>query len=312
MEHQIKGLHHITAIARQPQPNYDFYTKVLGQRLVKKTVNFDDPTTYHLYYGNTPGEPGTLLTFFPWLHISRGIAGNGQASAVPYSIRPEAVDFWMERLKAAGLRIQGPQARFNETYISFTDPDGMPLELVASPYIPLLSPAIHPDIPPHYALGGFGGVTLSVSEYAPTAAILIEVFGYQLTGQEGNRYRLQTNASEGASLVDLVVQPGEYYGRLGAGSIHHVAFRVSTEEAQQYFQQKIASRGLDITSVIDRDYFHSVYFREPGGVLFEIATDPPGFTVDEPLEELGTSLKLPRQHQDRRAYLESLLPPIKQ
>ena len=308
MPPRIQGLHHVTAIAGNAQRNLHFYTQVLGLRLVKKTVNFDDPSTYHFYFGNATGDPGTILTFFPWEGITTGRRGSGQATETAFTVPAGSFDFWIKRFKQANVTYNHPAQRFQEKYLTLIDPDGLKLELVI-PEQPDPRPAYSAsEIPEAHAIRGFQGVTLTLQGHQATARILTDVFGYQLIDQHVNRYRYQTDASATAAIIDLVQVTGEQQGHVAGGSVHHVAFRVADKEAQQFFRQKVIEAGLSPTPPIDRDYFMSIYFREPGGVLFEIATDPPGFTVDEPLEALGTSLKLPKMYEPQRAEIEKRLP----
>ncbi len=310
MDNRILGLHHITAIAGNAQRNYDFYTKVLGQRLVKKTVNFDDPGTYHFYFGDEQGSPGTILTFFPWEGIGQGYSGSGMATNIGYAVPKGSLDFWLERFKTLGIKHEAVAERMGEQFISFQDPDGLKLELVepvkADGRIGWQTAEVNSDV----AAKGFHNVTLTVKNGTPTAAILTDIFGYNLLQQEGNRSRFITDAVDNASIVDIIEAPQLPAGRNSAGTNHHVAFRVKDEETLMEFREKVASKGLGITPKIDRDYFFSLYFREPGGILFEIATDNPGFTRDEPLAELGTSLKLPRQYEANRRQIEEHLPAL--
>lgn len=308
MAPRIRGIHHITAIAGSAQRNLHFYTEVLGLRFVKKTVNFDDPSTYHFYFGNETGDPGTILTFFPWEGITQGRRGTGQATETTFSVPADSFDFWIDRFERENVIYNKPAQRFNEQYLTFLDPDGLKLELVIPEKEDQRKAYVTNEVREAYAIKGFHGVTLSLEKYERTAHILEEVFGYKQTQQHVNRFRFETDAIAHAAIVDLVNVPGEKIGLVAGGSVHHVAFRVSSEEEQLYFQEKIAELGLNITPQIDRDYFKSVYFREPGGVLFEIATDPPGFTVDESIEALGTSLKLPKLYEPRRKEIEKALP----
>jgi len=311
MKNTIAGIHHITAISGDAQRNYDFYTKVLGLRMVKKTVNFDDPGTYHFYYGNETGAPGTILTFFPWEGIVTGRPGTGMATEIGYSVPANSLGFWAERFQQHKIQ-QGPLAqRFGETYLPFQDPDGLKIDLIAALDPDPRQPWTTPDVTADTATKGFHSVTLTLKTIAPTAAILTDVFGYELKEQEGSRYRYSTPAGTTASIVDLVEEASGTRGLNGGGTNHHVAFRVPNEEVQMEFREKILSRGLHITPKINRDYFYSLYFREPGGVLFELATDTPGFAIDEPLDQLGTHLKLPGQYEPMREKIENSLPTIK-
>ncbi|WP_128545170.1 ring-cleaving dioxygenase [Larkinella soli] len=310
MENQILGLHHITAIAAGARRNYDFYTRVLGLRFVKKTVNFDDPETYHFYYGDEAGSPGTILTFFPWEGIDKGRRGTGMATEIGYSVPEGSLDFWLKRFGEHNVLFNKPTQRFGETYLPFLDPDGLKLELIVSKTPDARRPWATGEIGADVATRGFHNVTLTLADIKPTAYVLTEIFGYRLIDQHVNRYRYATSAVENAALVDLVEVPGEAEGLVAGGTVHHVAFRVKDQAVQTAFRERIAEAGLQVTDRIDRNYFYSVYFREPGGVLFEIATDYPGFTVDEPLADLGTHLKLPAQYESHRAEIEQVLPPL--
>ncbi|CCH01452.1 Glyoxalase/bleomycin resistance protein/dioxygenase [Fibrella aestuarina BUZ 2] len=311
MNPSILGLHHITAIANNAQRNYDFYTHVLGLRMVKRTVNFDDPTTYHFYYGNETGTPGTILTFFPWEGIGPGRNGVGMATEIGYSVPTDSLDNWVGRFRDANVAMGEQSERFGEQYLPFTDPDGLAFTLIV-PKQPDSRPAWETDaIKPDMATRGFHSVTLTLQQIDATAKALTDMFGYRLLGQEGNRYRFQTDNVPEAAIVDLLEEPDGPVGRNAAGTNHHVAFRVANETVHMEFREKILASGLQITPKIDRDYFFSLYFREPGGVLFEIATDNPGFTVDEPLAELGNHLKLPRQYEASRSRIEKALPVLK-
>lgn len=308
MENRILGLHHITAIADNAQRNYDFYTKVLGLRLVKKTVNFDDPGTYHFYFGDEAGSPGTILTFFPWEGTGRGYTGSGMATETGYSVPEGSLGFWADRFKQFHVKQEEISERFGEQYLSFQDPDGLKLDLVVPAHTDNRKGWETKEVTAHVATKGFHSVALTVKNVTPTASVLTDILDYKLLKQEGNRYRFTTDAVETASIVDIVEAPDLAPGRGAAGTNHHVAFRVKDDNILMEFREKIASRGLGITPRIDRDYFFSLYFREPGGVLFELATDNPGFAKDEPLNELGTSLKLPKQYEDSRKQIEEMLP----
>ncbi|MGV3560105.1 ring-cleaving dioxygenase [Larkinella arboricola] len=308
MKEQLLGLHHITAIATSAQRNHRFYTNVLGLRFVKKTVNFDDPNTYHFYFGNENGAPGTILTFFPWEGIAPGRRGTGMATEIGYSVPEGSLDFWLKRFDKYNVIYNKPSERFGERYLPFLDPDGLKLELIVPKTTDLRQPWETGEVKADMATRGFHNVTLTLQNIKDTADILTEVFGYQLVEQHVNRYRFATSAVANAAIVDLVEVRGEANGLVAGGTIHHVAFRVKDETVQESFREKLADRGLQVTGQIDRNYFYSIYFREPGGVLFEIATDNPGFTVDEPLTELGTHLKLPEQYEARRSRIEQQLP----
>jgi glyoxalase family protein len=308
MANEITGIHHITAIAGNAKRNVDFYTGALGLRMVKRTVNFDDPGTYHFYYGNEKGAPGTILTFFPWEGIAGGRNGTGMATEIGYSVNKESLAFWAERFRDLNVPQGVTAERMGETYLPFQDPDGLNISLIASHDADDRQPWSTAEIPAEVGTKGFHSVTLSLREIEPTVSILTDIFGYRQERQEGNRYRFRTDAIPTAAIVDLVEAPKEGRGLNGGGTNHHVAFRVANEEMQMAFREKILSRGLHITPKINRDYFFSVYFREPGGVLFELATDNPGFTVDEPLDQLGEHLKLPVQYEPMRKEIEKSLP----
>jgi glyoxalase family protein len=310
MENKILGLHHITAIAGSAQRNFDFYTKVFGLRMVKKTVNFDDPDTYHFYYGNETGTPGTILTFFPWEGIGKGYAGTGMATEIGYSVPENSLDFWENRFKENGIAVSERTERFGETLLPFNDPDGLNIALIVPSVKDQRKPWETPEVNAVAATKGFHSVTLTLAKIDATAKILTDILGYRMVIQQDSRYRFITDAVKEASIIDLVEQPGGPRGRGAAGTNHHIAFRVADDNIQMSYREKVLEAGLNITPKIDRDYFFSLYFREPGGVLFEIATDNPGFTVDEPVAELGSSLKLPKQYEPRRAEIEKHLPSL--
>lgn len=308
MENRILGIHHITAIAGDAKRNFNFYTKVLGLRFVKRTVNFDDPQTYHFYFGDEQGSAGSILTFFPWGEaVRQGRRGAGMATEIGYSVPEGSFDFWIKRFEENNVIYNKPAERFGEKYLTFLDPDGLKLELIIPKTPDNRKPYETETVKADVATRGFYNVTLTLNNVQATAKILTGIFGYTLIGQEGNRYRYTTDAIGTANVIDLVELPTEERGLGANGTVHHVAFRVKDDETQMAFRKKIIDMGFQITPQIDRNYFHSLYFREPGGVLFEIATDNPGFTVDEPLEELGTHLKLPAQYESQRKQIEAHL-----
>lgn len=317
MKGTIQGIHHITAIAGDPQRNIEFYTGVLGLRLVKLTVNHDDPYTYHLYFGDEKGRPGTILTFFPWPGAHRGRRGTGQATAALFSIPERSMGFWTERLTSHGVPFDGPGPRFEEEVVAFSDPDGLALELVARAGGNAGATGVPGPVPPSFAIRGFHGVTLSVEGYERTAELLTGTLGFRRKGERGNRFRYEAGAGEGegegegGSIVDVLCLPYATGGHVAVGTVHHVAFRTPGPREQSAWRNELSSSGYDVTPVIDRTYFRSIYFREPGGVLFEIATDSPGFSVDEPADRLGSRLVLPAWLEHERSRLEKVLPPVR-
>src|SRR6056297_82905 len=304
MPSPITGFHHVTGIAGPAQRNVDFYTGILGLRLVKRTVNFDDPGTYHLYYGDALGRPGTVLTFFPWERAVPGRVGAGMTAATAFSVPTGAIDAWMGHFADRALDFGAPVERFGEVVLPFPDPDGLALELVArdATVAPISDGPLG-----EYGIRGFHSVTLAVADPALTARVLTDVFGWEERGEEDGRLRFGPPGDDPATAVDLV--RSDATGRGAAGTIHHVAFRVR-EEQQRAWQEALLEAGLIPTEVKDRRYFRSVYFREPGGVLFELATDDPGFTADEAPEALGTALKLPPWLEQRRPSIEARLPDL--
>lgn len=304
------GIHHITAVAGDPRRNVAFYRDVLGLRLVKKTVNFDDPGTYHLYYGNETGAPGTIITFFPWAGVGRGRAGLGMAVETAYAIPASAVPYWIERLIAKGVDHDPPVKRFGETVIALRDPDGAHLELVAVAGVETRAAWADGPVPAEHAIRGFAGQTLWVADPAPTARVLTDVFGYVANGADGAWRRYTAPGGAIGDRIDLRIAAGFMRGASGAGTIHHVAFRASDDAAQAAISKALAGLGLRATEQVDRNYFRSIYFREPGGVLFEVATDAPGFDVDEPRETLGEMLKLPAWLEGHRKEIEAALPAL--
>lgn len=304
----IQGLHHVTAVARDPQRNIDFYRNVLGQRFVKRTVNFDAPDTYHFYFGDHVGSPGSILTFFAWTQMPRGVRGNGETNALAYKVPKNSLAFWQEHLKKNNVSTNS-EMLFGEKVLSFEDPDSMRVELIESESSSSTKFWEAGTIPQEYALQGFHSVTLWVDELEPTVALLKNQMGYQAAGQEEKRYRFSGDKNVSGHIVDIIHRPGKMSASFGAGSIHHIAFRVPNDEAQLEYQSLIRDAGFRITEVMDRNYFHSIYFREHAGVLFEIATDTPGFAIDEPVDTLGEALKLPEWFEpNRKAIEESLLP----
>ena len=307
MRTPIVGLHHVTAVASDPQRNLDFYTLVLGLRFVKRTVNFDDPGTYHFYFGDDAGSPGTILTFFPWPHAQRGRLGAGETLATAFSVPPDSLPYWRERLKSRGVATS-EQTIFGAVHLRFEDPDGMLLELVEHAETAPAKRPRYSDVPPKYAVQGFFGVTLLELSLMRTQAFLGEM-GYGKMSEEGDRSRYAPEGTALGRFLDIVVDPAAHPGRMGAGTVHHIAFRAADDSAQESWQQDLG-RMVGVTPVQDRTYFHSIYFREPGGVLFEIATDKPGFGIDEPAESLGERLCIPPWFEQQRAQIEARVQPI--
>lgn len=296
----ILGIHHVTSLAGDPQRNLEFYTGFLGLRLVKQTVNFDAPDVYHLYYGDTVGRPGTILTFFPFPGAARGKKGAGETSAVAFSVPSGALGFWTERLSRRGMAFTGPVERMGQSVISFEDPDGMIVEIVED------AAADGPGT----EIRRFHGITITHRDAGPTTVLLTEELGFPRIGSEGARHRFLAGTGDGAGKIDIVVDGNAPAARQSAGSVHHVAWRVKDDAEQLQWRSRLQAAGASPTGVVDRCYFRSIYFREPGGVLFEIATDPPGFAIDEAVEELGSRLKLPPWLEPRRALIERALPPL--
>ncbi|MBS0663973.1 MAG: ring-cleaving dioxygenase [Verrucomicrobia bacterium] len=306
----LLGLHHITAMASDPRANFEFYTRVLALRFVKKSVNQDDPGTYHLYYGDYIGSPGTALTFFPWPGLRRGRPGSGQSYATGFSIPAGSLEFWQERLAKLGVKTEPVTTRFGEKVLTTFDPDGLRLDLIATNEADPRQPAPSEDVPAAHGIHGFHSTTLGVVSPAATVSVLTATMGYRLVATEGHRTRYTVGAGGPGTYVDLLADPALPRGLNGAGTIHHVAFRTPTEISQVEAHGQVARSGLPISPVIDRAYFKSIYYREPSGILFEIATDQPGFTIDEPAESLGTKLGLPPHLEPHRAEIEAALPPL--
>jgi glyoxalase family protein len=311
MENTIRGLHHVTAIASDPQRNLDFYAGLLGLRFVKRTVNFDDPGTYHFYFGDRRGTPGTILTFFPWPGVRRGIRGTGQVEATAFTISPDSIGYWLERFKQHHVTAERTSPRFGEQVIRFSDPDGLLLELIASDSPAGVEPWLNSPVAAGHTVRGFHSVSAALEGYERTARLLTDNFGYRLIEESGNRFRFTSpDASVPGRIIDLLCLPDTAMGRVAAGSVHHIAFRAKDQAEQLQWREHLVDLGYNVTPVIDRTYFHSIYFREPGGVLFEIATDPPGFTLDENVEELGMHLRLPPWMESARSQIEQTLPRI--
>jgi len=311
MTFRTAGIHHVTGIASDPQRNLDFYAGILGLRLVKRTVNFDDPTTYHFYFGNETGSPGTILTFFPWPHARRGRQGGGQVAVTSFAIRPASLGFWIERFIKKRVEFEQPVARYeDERIIAFKDHEGFMGELVAHSAADSHAGWSAAGVPAEHAIRGLYSVTLWLDANELTGQLLTNTLGFNLVREQGSIFRYSTDNGSSGAVVDLRCVPGIWRGVMGAGTVHHVAFRCSSESEQMDVRSELTSLGYNVTPQLDRDYFKSIYFREPGGVLFEIATDAPGFAVDEQVDALGQSLRLPDWLEPRRFEIEALLPNI--
>jgi glyoxalase family protein len=306
----MPGLHHITAIAGNALRNFDFYTRTLGLRLVKRTVNFDDPGTYHFYYGDETGRPGTILTFFPWEHADKGRGGVGQTQQTAFRIPEQALGYWTHRLLEKGVAHQAVEKRFGESVLPFSDPDGTSLALVGVPDVNNEPAWSNGEIPVEHTIRGFHGVTLLLDDATKTGAVLSDVFGLQEAGREGPVIRYHAPLSLPGSIIDIYEAKGFLPGHQGRGSVHHIAFRAADDAEQAAMARKLARHRLHHTEQRDRSYFRSIYFREPGGVLFEIATDMPGFAIDESVASLGRSLKLPAFLEPHRNEIEKVLPSL--
>ena len=294
------GIHHLTAIAGDPQRNLDFYTETLGLRLVKRTVNFDDPGSYHFYFGDNIGSPGTIVTFFPWPGARRGARGSGQVTTVSFAIPQNSMAFWKERLRANQVIAEQIEGRFGSNALRFLDPDGLQLELVAS---------ANEESSSERAIRGFAAPTLEIRNPEKTEKLLTEILGFEFVAEENNRRRFRGGGSNASAEIDLVSSEAGF-GQIAAGTVHHIAFRAADDDEQLKMREQLVARGLNVTPVIDRQYFHSIYFREPNGILFEIATDGPGFLIDEPADALGETLKLPPVYEHKRDEIERVLPTI--
>ncbi|MBU8880887.1 ring-cleaving dioxygenase [Bacillus sp. FJAT-29790] len=307
MSKKTMGIHHITAIVGHPQENVDFYAGVLGLRLVKQTVNFDDPGTYHLYFGNAGGKPGTIITFFPWAGAYQGRIGDGQVGVTSYAVPKGALDFWESRLEKFDIAYT-KITRFGETYLEFDDPHGLHLEIVEREEGEMNTWTFG-EVTPEVAIKGFGGATLFSSHPDKTAELLEKVMGLEYVDKEGDFVRYRSSADIG-NIIDLKVVPTGR-GQMGVGTVHHIAWRAIDDNDQMDWQKYVAENGYGVTPVQDRNYFNAIYFREHGEILFEIATDPPGFAHDESHETMGEQLMLPAQYEQYREQLERSLIPIK-
>lgn len=305
----IQGIHHVSAISGSPKVNFDFYTRVLGLRFVKKTVNFDDPFTYHLYYGNHHGSPGSAITFFPWAHVVQGSPQTGEATATSYGIPFGGLEGWQEHLSRHGVSFEGPFDQFGQKVLELKDPDGLQLQLVEDAGVTGVK---HPHLEvldESSAIRGFFGATLDVADIGPTAELL-EAFGWSFEAEESGVHRYRAPGEHGIGKVIDLVQNQHGEGRFGKGTIHHIAFRVPDQETQAAWVDQLTHMGFSPTPVQERFYFKAIYFREKNGILFEIATDEPGFTADESIEDLGSSLMLPAWYEPHRTKIEQSLPEL--
>ncbi len=310
MSIKTSGLHHVTAIGGDPQRNADFYLRTLGLRLVKTTVNFDDPGTYHLYYGDQSGKPGSLMTFFPWKDAPSGRHGTGQATTTSFSVPEASLGWWKQHLAASSVETSQIRNADDEETLTFRDPDGLKLALVAHPQGDPRDPWDTKLVPAEHAIRGLHSVTLSVSKEDATAGMLTEGLGLSFANQESNRLRFSAGEGGPGALVDVLVTPDAPRGLVAAGTVHHVAWRAPDEPTQAAWRDELVDKGVNVTSILDRQYFRSIYFREPGGTLLEVATDEPGFAIDEPLLELGRALKLPPWLEPKREDIEAMLPKL--
>jgi len=309
MKDSNKGIHHITVIGGDGQRTTDFYVKTLGLRMIMKTVNQDDPSTYHLFYVNGTSQPGSSLTFFPWPMAVQGKPGSGEATVVSFAVPTGSMEYWAERFGEQDIDFNGPFERFGKQVISFMDPDRMELELVFDDAVNSVDAWDKGTVPAEYGIRGFWSTTMKITETEPTAELLEDVFGFEKVATYGNQVLLQTGNRVGGSVILEKVEPKR--GQNGRGIIHHVAFRAKDDEEHDEMRELVMERGFNPTGVIDRRFFKSVYFKSPGGVLFEIATDGPGYESAQDEEELGRKLYLPERFESRREMIEKRLPEIK-
>ncbi len=311
MEKAINGIHHISVMASDPQANYDFYTQTLGMHFIKKTVNFDAPDVYHLYYGDEIGTPGTILTFFPFPDARRGKRGAGEINIVSFSIPANSLQYWIDRFAELAIDFTGPSTKFGYDFISLLDPDGMKIEIVADQGVNNIKGWTNGDVPAEHAIRKFFGSTFYLSDAELTKNLLVDLMGAKFNAEEGNFKRYSFGENESIAFVDIVENKNLPRALSGAGSVHHIAWRTANDEEQLNWRNKIIGNGFYPTEVLNRNYFQSIYFREPGGILFEIATDGPGFLIDENIESLGEDLKLPEWHEPKRKLIEQTLIPLK-
>jgi glyoxalase family protein len=306
MSKKTVGIHHITAIVGHPQENVDFYAGVLGLRLVKQTINFDDPGTYHLYFGNEGGKPGTIITFFPWANARQGLIGDGQVGVTSYVVPKGAMEFWKKRLEKFNVSYINME-RFGEQYLEFDDPHGLHLEIVEREEGEV-NPWTFGGVSPEVAIKGFGGATLLSAQPTKTAELLEKVLGLEFIGQEGDFIRFRSSGDIG-NVIDLKLT-SIGLGQMGVGTVHHIAWRANDDEDQLDWKKLVEENGYGVTAVRDRNYFNAIYFREHGKILFEIATDPPGFAHDETNATMGEKLMLPHQYEPQREKIERVLLPF--
>ena len=309
MKKLISGIHHVTALAGEPQQNLDFYTGILGLRMVKKTVNFDAPDVYHFYYGNELGEPGSILTFFPYEGIQRGRHGKGMLNVTTFSVPASSIDYWQNRLKQYKVKTTTVENRFDEeTVLYFEDPDGLGLELVFNDKD--TRPGFtYGQIPQKHAIKGFYSVEIWQEGYERTAGLLTGLMDHSLIAEKGNRFRFAAT-DKPRNYIDIICMPDSLRGLGGGGTVHHLAFNTADEQSQAEVREKLIQGGFDPTPVLDRQYFESIYFREPGGVLFEVATAKPGFAIDEEPNKLGEGLMLPARYESKRELIEKAVKPV--
>lgn len=308
---QPLGLHHVTAVATDPARNVEFYARTLGLRLIKQTVNFDAPDTYHLYYGDNVGTPGTVMTFFPWPGSPRGRQGTGQATTTSFSIPEASMGYWKDRLERLGVDVLDAVSRTSEDALRFADPDGLRIELVAHPEANTAVAWERSDVPGDHQIRGFHSVTLTELMAESTAQMLLDQLGFSLVEEQGDRLRFAVGEGGPGRQVDVLIEPEAPEGLVAGGTVHHIAWRAPDDDTQARWRDELVEQGVRVTPIIDRQYFHSIYFREPGGVLLEVATDQPGFDIDEPLLELGRKLQLPPWLEPSREQIERTLPDLK-
>ena len=306
---KVRGIHHVSTIASDPQRNIDFVAGLLGLRLVKRTVNFDDPETYHLYYGDERGTPSSLLTFFPWPGLQAGRQGAGMTTATAFSVPGSSLGWWQQRFVDLRIDADPPRTRDQDEVLTFRDPDGIVIDLVASDGDHRSGWDGVAEIPAEHAVRGLHAITLSERQLDPSATMLTDLLGMSLSGEDGDRSRFGMAGGASGALVDVYAGVKDK-GFQAGGTVHHVAFRAPNLPTMTIWHQELINRGVSVTQILDRQYFKSIYFREPGGVLFEIATDTPGFDVDEPLLELGRHLKLPPWLEPDREQIAAALPPL--